>query len=200
MIETIIQFKPREEWREGMTADSLRAELDRIVQYPGLTNVWVMPIKTRIDMLATGIKTPVGIKVSGPDLSVIERIGKDIERVLENVPGTASVHSERVVGGRSLDMDSRITEARQTIHALGIVEGEDDLIRLGMVKDITADYTSVYLQGMLGVLHEINSQEDGKPLPDEQRIYKLGIASLIKYPLTFLKQPQTCNIFQEPGC
>jgi Cu(I)/Ag(I) efflux system membrane protein CusA/SilA len=123
MIETIIQFKPREEWREGMTADSLRAELDRIVQYPGLTNAWVMPIKTRIDMLATGIKTPVGIKVSGPDLSVIERIGKDLERVLVNVPGTASVYSERVAGGRYVDVD--IDRKRASRYGLNINDVQD---------------------------------------------------------------------------
>jgi Cu(I)/Ag(I) efflux system membrane protein CusA/SilA len=105
MIETVIQFKPREEWREGMTPEGLRAELDRVVQYTGLTNAWVMPIKTRIDMLATGIKTPVGIKVAGPDLKVIERIGMDLERVLANVEGTASVYSERVAGGRYVDVD-----------------------------------------------------------------------------------------------
>ena len=79
MIETVIQFKPKSEWRDGLTADDLRQELDRIVNLPGLTNAWVMPIKTRIDMLATGIKTPVGIKVSGPDLAVIQDIGKDLE-------------------------------------------------------------------------------------------------------------------------
>jgi Cu(I)/Ag(I) efflux system membrane protein CusA/SilA len=105
MIETVIQFKPREEWREGMTPEGLRAELDRVVKYTGLTNAWVMPIKTRIDMLATGIKTPVGIKVAGPDLEVIERIGQDLERVLANVEGTASVYSERVTGGRYVDVD-----------------------------------------------------------------------------------------------
>ena len=82
MIETVIQLKPREEWRDGMTPEGLRAELDRAVQYTGLTNAWVMPIKTRIDMLATGIKTPVGIKVAGPDLEVIEGIGQQLERVL----------------------------------------------------------------------------------------------------------------------
>jgi len=85
MIETVVQLKPREEWREGMTPEGLRAELDRVVKYTGLTNAWVMPIKTRIDMLATGIKTPVGIKVAGPDLEVIERIGQDLERVLATV-------------------------------------------------------------------------------------------------------------------
>jgi len=96
MIETVIQFKPREKWREGVTPESLREELNRRVKYTGLSNAWVMPIKTRIDMLATGIKTPVGIKVAGPDLKVIERIGQDLERVLANVDGTASVYSERV--------------------------------------------------------------------------------------------------------
>ena len=105
MIETVIQFKPREEWREGMTPEKLRAELDRVVRYTGLTNAWVMPIKTRIDMLATGIKTPVGIKVAGPDLKVIERIGQDLERVLADVQGTASVYSERVAGGRYVNVD-----------------------------------------------------------------------------------------------
>ena len=105
MIETVIQFKPRSEWREGMTPEGLRAELDRAVTYTGLTNAWVMPIKTRIDMLATGIKTPVGIKVAGPDLQVIERIGQDLERVLDNVEGTVSVYSERVTGGRYVDID-----------------------------------------------------------------------------------------------
>ena len=105
MIETVVQLKPREEWREGMTPEGLRAELDRVVKYTGLTNAWVMPIKTRIDMLATGIKTPVGIKVAGPDLEVIERIGQDLERVLANVEGTASVYSERVAGGRYVNVD-----------------------------------------------------------------------------------------------
>jgi Cu(I)/Ag(I) efflux system membrane protein CusA/SilA len=123
MIETVIQLKPRAEWREGMTPDTLRAEFDRIVQYPGLTNAWVMPIKTRIDMLATGIKTPVGIKVAGPDLKVIERVGKDLERVLANVPGTASVYSERVVGGRYVDID--IDRKRASRFGLNINDVQD---------------------------------------------------------------------------
>ena len=97
MIETFIQLKPREAWRDGMTTDKLKKELDALVKFPGLTNAWVMPIKTRIDMLATGIKTPVGIKVAGPDLKEIEKIGKRLEQVLNDVPGTASVYSERVV-------------------------------------------------------------------------------------------------------
>jgi len=123
MIETVIQLKPHDEWREGMTAEKLRAELDRIVRFPGLTNAWVMPIKTRIDMLATGIKTPVGIKVSGPDLAVIERIGKDLETVLADVPGTASVYSGRVAGGRYVDVD--IDRKRASRHGLNIDDVHD---------------------------------------------------------------------------
>jgi len=105
MIETFIQLKPQNEWRVGMTIEKLRAELDKLVQFPGLTNAWVMPIKTRIDMLATGIKTPVGIKVAGSDLVVIQRIGQDIEEILSQMPGTASVYSERVAGGRYIKVD-----------------------------------------------------------------------------------------------
>ncbi len=123
MIETVIQLKPREEWRKGMTPEGLRAELDRVVKYTGLTNAWVMPIKTRIDMLATGIKTPVGIKVAGPDLEVIERIGQDLERVLANVDGTASVYSERVAGGRYVDVD--IDRKRASRFGLNIKDVQD---------------------------------------------------------------------------
>ncbi len=123
MIETVIQFKPRDQWRPGMTPDKLRAELDRTVNVPGLTNAWVMPIKTRIDMLATGIKTPVGIKIAGPDLTVIETIGKDIERILADVPGTASVYSERVAGGRYVDVD--IDRRRASRFGLNISDVQD---------------------------------------------------------------------------
>ena len=105
MIETFIQLKPREEWREGMTTAKLKQELDALVNFPGLTNAWVMPIKTRIDMLATGIKTPVGIKVAGEDLETIQRIGQQLETILQDVPGTASVYSERVAGGRYIKVD-----------------------------------------------------------------------------------------------
>ncbi|MDA0790220.1 MAG: efflux RND transporter permease subunit [Proteobacteria bacterium] len=111
MIETFIQLKPREQWREGMTTEALTQELDALVRFPGLTNAWVMPIKTRIDMLATGIKTPVGIKVAGPDLREIETIGKRLEQVLAQVPGTASVYSERVAGGRYITVDIRREQA-----------------------------------------------------------------------------------------
>ena len=105
MIETFIQLKPKAQWREGMTTEKLKEELNALVQFPGLTNAWVMPIKTRIDMLATGIKTPVGIKIAGPDLAGIEAIGKDIEILLKDLPNTASVYAERVVGGRYVYID-----------------------------------------------------------------------------------------------
>ncbi|MDW5284059.1 efflux RND transporter permease subunit [Alteromonas macleodii] len=105
MIETFIQLKPKAQWREGMTTEKLKEELNALVQFPGLTNAWVMPIKTRIDMLATGIKTPVGIKIAGPDLAGIEAIGKDIETLLKDLPNTASVYAERVVGGRYVYID-----------------------------------------------------------------------------------------------
>jgi Cu(I)/Ag(I) efflux system membrane protein CusA/SilA len=113
MIETIIQFKPKSEWRPGVTKESIRKEFDTLVKFPGLTNAWVMPIKTRIDMLSTGIKTPVGIKVAGPDLAEIEKIGKRLEEVLPQVEGTASVYSERVAGGRYVKVDiDRVRAAR----------------------------------------------------------------------------------------
>ena len=105
MIETTIRLKPRDQWREGMTMARLKEELDALVQIPSLTNVWIMPIKNRLDMLATGIKTPVGVKVSGPDLTVIGEIGRRIEQVLQPVPGTSSVYAERVNGGRFIDID-----------------------------------------------------------------------------------------------
>ena len=118
MIETVIQLKPRDQWRPGMTPEKLRAELDKLIKIPGLTNAWVMPIKTRIDMLATGIKTPVGIKIAGPDLGEIEKIGKRLEEVLPKVQGTASVYSERVAGGRYIDVN--INRAKAARYGLNV--------------------------------------------------------------------------------
>ena len=111
MIETFIQLKPKEQWREGLDTDALIQEMNGLINIPGLTNAFVMPIKTRIDMLATGIKTPVGIKVAGPELSVIQTIGQDLERILASVLGTASVYSERVAGGRYIKMDIQREQA-----------------------------------------------------------------------------------------
>ena len=105
MVESIIQFKPESEWRPGITKADIRKELEERVHLPGLTNAWVMPIKTRIDMLSTGIKTPIGIKVGGPNLAEIEKIGKQLEEVLPEVRGTTSVYAERVAGGRYIKAD-----------------------------------------------------------------------------------------------
>ncbi|MBV1876306.1 MAG: CusA/CzcA family heavy metal efflux RND transporter [Pseudomonadales bacterium] len=111
MLESFIQLKPRDQWREGVTPASLQQELDSLVKLPGITNAWVMPIKTRIDMLATGIKTPVGIKIAGPELSVIEDIGLQLEKILIPVQGTASVYAERVTGGRYIKIDIQREQA-----------------------------------------------------------------------------------------
>src|SRR5205823_3869698 len=105
MIETIATLKPKDEWRVGVTYDSIVNEANNTVRTPGVANMWSMPIKNRLDMLATGIKTPVGIKVFGADLDTLDRIGRDIERLLANVRGTNSVFAERAVGGRYLDID-----------------------------------------------------------------------------------------------
>ncbi len=105
MFETTIQFKPRKEWRSGMTQDKLIEELDRIVKVPGIANIWVPPIRNRIDMLATGIKSPVGVKVAGTDLATIDRITTEIERVLKDVDGVSSALAERLTGGRYVDIN-----------------------------------------------------------------------------------------------
>jgi Cu(I)/Ag(I) efflux system membrane protein CusA/SilA len=104
MLETTIQFKPRAQWRVGMTPDKLIQELDQAVKVPGLSNIWVPPIRNRIDMLATGIKSPVGVKVSGASLAEIDRVTAEIERVVKQVPGVTSALAERLTGGRYIDM------------------------------------------------------------------------------------------------
>jgi len=107
MFETTIQFKPRDQWRPGMTTDKLIEELDAIVKVPGLANIWVPPIRNRIDMLATGIKSPVGVKIAGTDLATIDRVTGEIERALKDVPGVSSALAERLTGGRYIDIDVR---------------------------------------------------------------------------------------------
>ncbi|MAT59377.1 MAG: CusA/CzcA family heavy metal efflux RND transporter [Ignavibacteriae bacterium] len=105
MIETTIQLKDKSKWREGITPDDLIEEMNAAIQIPGLTNAWTMPIKTRIDMLSTGIKTPVGIKIAGPDLNVLQEIGQEIENVARTIPGTRSAYAERSAGGNYVDFD-----------------------------------------------------------------------------------------------
>ena len=105
MIETTIVLKPEDEWRDGVDRDSLTRAMDAAIRFPGLTNAWTMPIKTRIDMLATGIKTPVGVKIAGPDLEVLEGLGQQVERAVSGLPGTRSAYAERVMGGSFLDVE-----------------------------------------------------------------------------------------------
>ncbi|MCB1657356.1 MAG: efflux RND transporter permease subunit [Pseudomonadales bacterium] len=113
MLETTIQLKPRSEWREGMTLEKLIKELDALVQVTGMANVWVQPIRNRIDMLATGIKSPVGIKLSGADLATLEKLGQEIERIVKPIQGASSVIAERVTGGRYVDVNiDRLQAAR----------------------------------------------------------------------------------------
>jgi Cu(I)/Ag(I) efflux system membrane protein CusA/SilA len=120
MFETTVRFKPRDEWRPGMTMDMLVEELDRTVRVPGLSNIWVPPIRNRIDMLATGIKSAVGVKVAGPDLSTIEKLAAEVERTVKTVPGVSSALAERVAGGRYIDMD--IDRARAARYGLNIAD------------------------------------------------------------------------------
>ncbi len=105
MFETTIQFKPRDQWRPGMTPEKLVEELDQAVKVPGLANIWVPPIRNRIDMLATGIKSPIGVKVAGSNLADIDRIAQDVERIAKTVPGVSSALAERLTGGRYIDVD-----------------------------------------------------------------------------------------------
>ncbi|MTZ14904.1 CusA/CzcA family heavy metal efflux RND transporter [Pseudomonas sp. JL972] len=105
MFETTIQFKPREQWRAGMTPEKLVEELDRAVQVPGLTNIWIPPIRNRIDMLATGIKSPIGVKIAGANLEEIDRVSQQVEAIAKTVPGVSSALAERLVGGRYIDID-----------------------------------------------------------------------------------------------
>ena len=125
MFETIINLKPKAQWRQGVTVESLTAEMDRALQFPGVSNAWTQPIKARIDMLSTGIRTPIGVKVIGTDLVEIDRLAKQIEQVLKAVPGTSSAYAERGIGGYYLD----ITPDRAALARYGImVQDVQDVI------------------------------------------------------------------------
>jgi Cu(I)/Ag(I) efflux system membrane protein CusA/SilA len=137
MFETTIQLKPRDQWRAGMTPEKLRSELDALVRFPGVPNAWVYPIKMRIDMLATGIRTPVGIKITGPDLATIQNLGQKIETIVKPVPGTVSVYAERTATGRYVDIDiDRVAAAR---YGLNIKDVQD--IVASAVGGMTVSYT-----------------------------------------------------------
>jgi Cu(I)/Ag(I) efflux system membrane protein CusA/SilA len=137
MIETTIRLKPKKDWRPGMTPDKLVEEMDRAIQFPGLTNAWTMPIKTRIDMLATGIKTPVGIKIMGDNLDSLSAIGERIESAIRKVPGTLSVYSERTVGGNYLDYRIKREEAAR----YGLTVGDVEDVIASAVGGMNVTYT-----------------------------------------------------------
>jgi Cu(I)/Ag(I) efflux system membrane protein CusA/SilA len=129
MFETVINLKPESEWREGMTTDKLIAEMDAALQFPGVSNAWTMPIKARIDMLSTGIRTPIGIKVFGPDLEGLERLAREIEAVVRTVPGTTSAFAERVMGGYYLNVEPD----RTALARYGLTVGDvQEVIRSGL--------------------------------------------------------------------
>jgi Cu(I)/Ag(I) efflux system membrane protein CusA/SilA len=137
MLETTIMLKPESEWRPGMTPQKLIEELNEAVQFPGLTNAWTMPIKTRIDMLSTGIKTPVGIKVVGDDLQILEALGKEIEAVMRKVPGTLSVYAERVAGGNYLDFKIN----REWASRYGLTVGDVQDVIMSAMGGMNITYT-----------------------------------------------------------
>jgi Cu(I)/Ag(I) efflux system membrane protein CusA/SilA len=131
MVETVVNLKPKAQWRAGLTVDGLIAELDKALQFPGVSNAWTMPIKARTDMLATGIRTPVGIKVLGTDLAELEKLARQIEGVVKTVPGTSSVYAERVIGGYYLD----------------VVPDREALARYGLMVSDVQDVVSSALGG-----------------------------------------------------
>ncbi len=140
MIESIAILKPEEEWRKGVTFDSIQAEMNARVNTPGVANMWSMPIKNRLDMLATGIKTPVGIKIFGPDLAVLDSIGREIEGILARVEGTNSVFAEKTLGGRYLDLDvDRTAVAR---HGMTV-----DEVQMAMMAAVGGMYAGEVIEG-----------------------------------------------------
>jgi copper/silver efflux system protein len=137
MIETTVRLKDPSQWRPGMTKDRLVEQMDRAIQIPGLTNAWTMPIKTRIDMLSTGIKTPVGIKIGGPDLAVLEQLGKEVEAVVKPLPGTLSAYAERVMGGSYLDFEID----REAAARYGVTVGDVEDVIQSAVGGMDVSYT-----------------------------------------------------------
>jgi Cu(I)/Ag(I) efflux system membrane protein CusA/SilA len=123
MFETVINLKPADQWRPGMTIEKLTAEMDQALRLPGVINIWTMPIKARIDMLSTGIRTPVGAKIFGPDIAGIERLAKEVEAVIQKVPGTSSAYSERIGGGRYLEIEPNREQIAR--YGLSIAEVEE---------------------------------------------------------------------------
>jgi Cu(I)/Ag(I) efflux system membrane protein CusA/SilA len=187
MIETFIQLKPKDQWREGVTSESLKKELDALVKLPGVTNAWVMPIKTRIDMLATGIKTPVGIKISGPQLSEIQVIGQQLETILADVPGTASVYSERVAGGRYIKVDIQREKAAR--YGLNIAD-----VQQVVATAIGGMNVSQSVEGLERYPINIRYPQDYRNSPEQLSLLPIVTPSGQRIPLG-----DVANVFVEDG-
>jgi len=158
MSETVINLKPEDQWREGMTVDTLIAEMDRALQFPGVANSWTMPIKARTDMLATGIRTPIGIKVFGADLAEMERLAKQIESAVRKVPGTASAYAERLTGGYYLDVEPDLRQLARYGLSVGEVQ---DVIAVALGGDMVT--TTVEGRERFGVIVRYPRELRGDP-------------------------------------
>ena len=188
MIETIITLKPKEEWREGLTLDDLISEMDNAIQFPGLTNAWTMPIKTRIDMLSTGIKTPVGIKIMGNDLDVLNDIGQEIEAVVRNIPGTLTVYAERVVGGNYLDYNID----RKAAARYGLTIGDVQDVIMTAVGGMNVTYT---IEGL--ARYPVNVRYGRELRDDIQKLEKIFISTPLGTQIP-IKQVASISISKGP--
>ncbi len=177
MLETTITLKPEEQWREGMTAEKLVAEMDKAIQFPGLTNAWTMPIKTRIDMLATGIKTPVGLKLMGDDLATLSAIGEKVEAAIREVPGTASVYAERVTGGNFLDFRIKRTEAAR----YGLTVGDVQDVIMSAIGGSNVTYT---VEGLARYPVNIRYGSELRDTPDKLRRILIPTPGGAQIPIT----------------
>ena len=181
MIETTIMLKPESEWREGMTMDKLVEELNNAIQFPGLTNAWTMPIKTRIDMLSTGIKTPVGIKLMGENLQVLSELGERVEAVVRGVPGTLSVYSERVTGGNFLVYHIKRDEAAR----YGLTVGDVQDIILSAVGGMNVTQT---VEGLERYPVNLRYGSELRDTPEKLRRILVPTPSGAKVPITQLAE------------
>ena len=179
MMETTIMLKPESEWREGMTMEKLIRELDKAIQFPGLTNAWTMPIKARVDMLSTGIKTPVGIKLMGADLQVLSDLGEKIEAVVREVPGTLSVYSERVTGGNFLDYHIKRKEAAR----YGLTVGDVQDIILSAVGGMNITQT---VEGLERYPVNLRYGSELRDTPEKLRRILVPTPSGVQVPITHL--------------
>jgi Cu(I)/Ag(I) efflux system membrane protein CusA/SilA len=177
MFETVINLKPESEWRPGMTTDKLIAEMDRAMQFPGIANSWTMPIRARIDMLSTGIRTPIGIKVFGSSLAEMERVAREIETVVRNVPGTSSAYAERLTGGLYLDIEPD----RAQLARYGLTVGElMDTIAMALGGEVLT--TTVEGRNRFGVIARYPRDARSDPARIEREVLVPVMAEMGKPP------------------